>query len=88
MQPAIHHVELREGEVVQVGVHLLPWPGQIQEVEQRVQENDQKGNISIGQSAYQQVYKSVKAVSPTAVISTTEIPSELFEDGTSIFTLR
>lgn len=26
MDPAIHQIELREGEVVQVGVHLMAWP--------------------------------------------------------------
>lgn len=80
MQPAIHHVELRECEVIKVGVHLLPWPCQIQEVEQGVQEYDQKRNIPVGKSAYQHVYKSIKAASSATVVPPTEIPSELFKD--------
>lgn len=40
-------VELREGEVVQVGVHLVGWPEEIHQIEQSIQSNDQVPHVAL-----------------------------------------
>ena len=40
-------IELRECEVIHVGVHLVAWPCQIQEVEEGVKGYDKECNVSI-----------------------------------------
>ncbi len=76
VQSAIHQVELREGEVVQIRVHLVTRPCQIQEVEQCVQPYDQIRNVSFWKSVNQHIdnpiEEVVRAASSTAVASLRE----------------
>ena len=55
------------------------WPCEIQEVEQRVESNDQECNVAIGKSAYQKVCQLIKATVSSGS-TTAKVPPELLSE--------
>lgn len=78
MQAALHQVELRECEVVQVRVHLVARPCQVEKVEEGVEGDDQERNVAVGKTTDQHIEKAIKS-RIAAATSGAEISSKVLE---------